>query len=306
MLRHALGSMLLAGSMALAQEAPPAPAAQAAPVARTGGLQVAVDVPGARIYVDGELRGMAAPNAPLELGNLPAGTALVRATVQGRPSASAAVEIKPGEMVQVRLALAGAAAAPAPAPGSGYLGLGVQPMDETLQAALGIKQGALVSAPAPGSPAEAAGIRSLDVVTAVDGRPVNRPEDLIAAIAGGQPGAAVSLSLWREGHALTVQAVLTARPAPPPPAPPSPLEKAYGFTVAAGPSGVLVRSVAQGSPAAVKHLGPGLVILGVGTVDVADLDAFNREAARFAGKALVLRLRTQDGALFIVAVPPRP
>jgi hypothetical protein len=307
MLGNALGSMLLASTLALAQGAPPAPpAAQAAPPARTGALQVAVDAPGAKIYVDGELKGTAAPNAPLELDNLPAGTVLVRATVPGRPYASTAAEILPGQLAQVRLTLAGAAAAPAPAPGSGYLGLAMQPLDETLQAALGIKQGALVCAPAPGSPAEAAGIRSLDVVTAVDGRPVNLPEDLVAAIAGGQPGASVSLALWRGGHALTVQAVLAARPAPPPPAPPSALEKAYGFTVAAGPFGVLVRSVAQGSPAAAKRLGPGLVILGVGTVDVADLDAFNREAARWAGKALVLRLRAVDGSLYIAAVPPRP
>ena len=64
---------------------------------------------------------------------------------------------------------------------------------------------------------------------------MNQPEDLVAAIGGGRPGASVSLALWREGYALTVQAVLAARPAPPPPAPPSALENTYGFTVAADP-----------------------------------------------------------------------
>jgi len=49
------------------------------------------------------------------------------------------------------------------------------------------------------SPADRAGLRGGDVVTAVDGQPVESTQEFIAAIAGRGPGAWVDLDLWRRG-----------------------------------------------------------------------------------------------------------
>lgn len=48
----------------------------------------------------------------------------------------------------------------------------------------------------PGSAAEAAGLQSGDVVTAIDGTPIWRFEDIVAAVTAGK-GAPVALDLWR-------------------------------------------------------------------------------------------------------------
>lgn len=60
-------------------------------------------------------------------------------------------------------------------------------------------EGVAIGAVIRGSPADRAGLRGGDLVTAIDGQPVESTQEFIAAISGRGPGAWVDLELWRRG-----------------------------------------------------------------------------------------------------------
>jgi putative serine protease PepD len=76
-------------------------------------------------------------------------------------------------------------------------------------------RGAAVVSAAPGSPAQSAGIRSGDVITGVDGRQVNEPQDVSEAINALKPGDRLDVEVSRNGTSRTFQVELTARPRTP-------------------------------------------------------------------------------------------
>src|SRR5262249_25302284 len=92
----------------------------------------------------------------------------------------------------------------------GMLGVVVQPVTSDLAATLGLAdvRGALVSQVNPGAAAERAGIRRGDVITAVNGAPVNDGNSLRNQIARMQPGSEVTLSITRDGRERQVKAAL--------------------------------------------------------------------------------------------------
>jgi putative serine protease PepD len=72
--------------------------------------------------------------------------------------------------------------------------------------------GARVVDAVAGGPAAAAGLQAGDVVTAVDGEPVNDPDDVAAAIDDRGPGERVSVTVNRGGSEETVDVTLGSRP----------------------------------------------------------------------------------------------
>lgn len=87
----------------------------------------------------------------------------------------------------------------------GKPGLGLADLAPEERAALA---GVRVRGVQPGGAAEAAGVRGGDLLTAVDGRPVRKAAEAVAAIQLKRPGEAVSLTLEREGRSLTLSLVL--------------------------------------------------------------------------------------------------
>jgi len=73
---------------------------------------------------------------------------------------------------------------------------------------LPMERGALVIRVEAGGPAETAGVRPGDVITAVDSRPVRDLHSFHDLLATHKVGQTVEVRLWREGQALTLQAVL--------------------------------------------------------------------------------------------------
>ncbi|HLK13973.1 MAG TPA: trypsin-like peptidase domain-containing protein [Fimbriimonadaceae bacterium] len=65
---------------------------------------------------------------------------------------------------------------------------------------------------APGSPADRAGVRPLDVLLAVDGKPVNDRIDYFTALDGKRPGDTLQLKFWSKGSVKTVNVTLTEEP----------------------------------------------------------------------------------------------
>src|SRR5690606_38766231 len=80
---------------------------------------------------------------------------------------------------------------------------------------LGLKkaEGALVAEPQPDSPAAKAGIKAGDVITAVNGKPVEGPRELARMIGAMSPDTEVKLSIVRDGSEQTVAVRLDKMPA---------------------------------------------------------------------------------------------
>jgi serine protease Do len=96
----------------------------------------------------------------------------------------------------------------------GYLGVGIQPLDEGTADALGLpkNRGELISRVEPNDAAAKAGIRQGDVVVKVNGKDVT-PDQTLSYLVGGLPvGARVPIEFLRDGKRQSVTAVLGERP----------------------------------------------------------------------------------------------
>jgi len=182
----------------------------------------------------------------------------------------------------------------------GVLGVNIQTLtpDIAQSMELGNVQGALVSQVVEGSAAEKAGIKAGDVVTAVNGKPVKDAAGLRNAIGLLSVGDRVDIALLRDGKPRRVTAVIGERDMAEEVEPASLHRGLEGaeFVDAEG-GGVLIRAVAEGSPAALRGLRANDIIIGVGRTRVADLEEFKR--ATEGADAFVLQIRRGSAMLVI-------
>ncbi|MDP9838164.1 serine protease Do [Neorhizobium huautlense] len=92
----------------------------------------------------------------------------------------------------------------------GWLGVQIQPVNKDIAESLGLSEpkGALVVAPQEGSPGLKAGIRQGDVITAVNGDPINDARDLAKKVASFAPNTKIDVSIWRNGKAQSIDVTL--------------------------------------------------------------------------------------------------
>jgi S1-C subfamily serine protease len=198
----------------------------------------------------------------------------------------------------------------------GWLGVAVQPLDRDLAAYLGIPDatGVILNGVTAASPAADAGLRPGDVVTALDGTPVEaeQAEDLGGfqrRVAAFPPGAKVAVALLRDGRPRTVSVRLTAAPK----VEPADAEADVGFQVQEitenlfrdarldSRRGAYVTFVESGSPAAEAGLQPGDVVERVDESEVDDLDDFRRAMAGVSGRPrFLLRARRGSDLMFLL------
>ncbi len=89
--------------------------------------------------------------------------------------------------------------------------LGVTPQDGTASDGSATRTGAEIATVGPGTPAEQAGLQAGDLITAVDGEPVDSALSLVAHIREQAVGNTVTLTIVRDGSTVQVDATLTAR-----------------------------------------------------------------------------------------------
>lgn len=96
-----------------------------------------------------------------------------------------------------------------------YLGVEARELTAQMAQQLGLSasEGVVVFSVDSGSAAEQAGLQPGDVITAVNGMPLQSVEDLFAALRELEPGEEVKLSVDRHGEQLELTATLTDRPA---------------------------------------------------------------------------------------------
>jgi serine protease Do len=88
----------------------------------------------------------------------------------------------------------------------GWLGVHIQDVDEDLAATLDLDgpKGALVAQVTPDSPAAAAGLEQGDVILSYNGQPIKELRDLTKMVADTDPGSDAKLTLWRDGHEMSL------------------------------------------------------------------------------------------------------
>jgi len=183
----------------------------------------------------------------------------------------------------------------------GVLGVNIQTLTPDIAESMGAAgntQGALVSQVVEGSAAEKAGIKAGDIITAVNGKPVKDASGLRNTIGLLSIGERVDVALLRDGKPRRVTAVIGERDA-------AAEAEAAGLhrglegaeLVDAQGGGVLIRIVAEGSPAAQRGLRANDVITGVGRTRVANLAEFRR--ATEGAAAFVLQIRRGNAVLVI-------
>jgi len=182
----------------------------------------------------------------------------------------------------------------------GVLGVNIQTLTPDIAESmdLGNVQGALVSQVVEGSAAEKAGIKAGDVVTAINGKSVKDASGLRNSIGLLGIGDRVDVALLRDGKPRRVTAVIGERDAVAEAASSGMHSGLAGAElVDAQGGGVVIRSVAEGSPAAQRGLRANDVIVAVGRTRVANLAEFSR--ATEGAAAFVVQIRRGNAMLVI-------
>ena len=204
----------------------------------------------------------------------------------------------------------------------GYLGVAIQPIDDSIAAGLGLPKdkGEIVARVEPGQAAARAGVQQGDVIVRVNGQDVT-PDSTLSFIVASQPvGAHVPIEVIRNGKPMTFTAVLGERPTEeqiasaqdgdddqgtPGGAPAQSVKSALGVSlqtltpglaqqlgIASTTRGVVITNVDPNSDAASKGVQPRDIIVGIGqrgVTSVAEATAA-LEAAKRAGQKTVLLL----------------
>jgi serine protease Do len=97
----------------------------------------------------------------------------------------------------------------------GYLGIGIQDLTPTLADQFGIKAaaGALVTDVRSGSPGAKAGLKSGDVITALNGQPVDNASALSLGVGETAPGTKLTLDVLRDGRSERFDVTTVTKPA---------------------------------------------------------------------------------------------
>ena len=208
----------------------------------------------------------------------------------------------------------------------GYLGVGAQDLTITLAESLGLdsRRGALIADVRPNSPAAKAGLKNGDVITAVNGQPVEDSNRLTFTIGAVAPGTKVDLAVLRDGQRQNIKVTVADRAGIA--ADDSLNQRAENEEVAANDEGVLngvavdnlspqlrqqlnlparlkgavITSVEADSAAAKAGLKQGDVILEINKQPVHSAQDAVALSAKAEGKKTLLRLFSRGNTLFVV------
>jgi len=201
----------------------------------------------------------------------------------------------------------------------GYLGVGIQDVDESLAESFGLEKagGVLITDVQDETPAADAGFKSQDIIVTMGGSEIKDTQQLRNRVAETIPGTTVDIQVIRDGKPKDLQVTIGEQP------------ENFGSIASGGPAanplepfglalqeltpdiaeqlgykdrqGLVISEVAPGSPAAEFGLKPGLLIEEVQKVKVTSLAELGQIMAQ-AGDAdrVLLRVRSGNNSRYIV------
>ena len=208
----------------------------------------------------------------------------------------------------------------------GWLGVKIQQVSPEIAESMGLKEvsGALVASVEAGGPAATATLRGGDIILKFNGQDVKEMRTLPRIVAETAIGRDVPVTVWRDGHQITLTAKVGELPddaklasaAPDKPAPARPTELAgLGITLAPitpeardrfqlgqDQKGVLITDVAAGTPAAERGLKPGDVIVEVQQQEVntpADVVDKVERVRKTDRRSVLMLIQGQDGPRWV-------
>ena len=191
------------------------------------------------------------------------------------------------------------------------IGVAVQDINQKLATSFGLTapHGALISSVDPKGPSEQAGLKPGDVITSVNGKPIDHSFDLPTIIADIPPGTPARIGVWHDHKAgiVEVKTVLLDDE-------PAQTARSEGGE-AGGKLGLALRPLEPkeqqelhtrgkllvedvSGPALAAGLQPGDVVLGVNGSGVASVADLKREVAR-AGHSVALLIQREDQQLYL-------
>jgi serine protease Do len=198
----------------------------------------------------------------------------------------------------------------------GYLGLAVQELTPAMARGLGLKteRGVVVADVVPEGPAARAGLRRGDVITAVDGKPVDDAGHFRNLVGNAPPGTPLRLTVLRDGGEQPVEVATGESPQRAPAAaaasrrPDGPgvsladltPELARKLGLPPGVQGAVVASVAPGGLAAEAGLRPGDVILEVNRQPVRGAQDAARALEQAGGRDAALLVNRAGSTAYVV------
>ncbi|HWU18235.1 MAG TPA: Do family serine endopeptidase [Devosia sp.] len=201
----------------------------------------------------------------------------------------------------------------------GYLGVSIQDVTRDIADGVGLAnaKGAIVREPAADGPAAPAGVKSGDIITAVDGTPIDDALGLSRTIANKAPDSTVELTIWREGKEIKLsvklgklneEAAANEQNAPTPPAEVAPTPSSVGITLVPnsdGSGGLLIQDIDPNSQAASKGLAVGDSILEVDNKPVSSVQEFESalDAVKARGLNTALVKASRDGEARFIGLP---
>ncbi len=196
----------------------------------------------------------------------------------------------------------------------GWLGAAIQPLDEGLASSFGFqgKRGVLIGNVMPNSPAEKSGLKDGDIVTELNGRPVETVSQLRNGIAALAPKSKADLLVHRDGkaqHMLVIVGELSGQDAVAVNnAEESTSSQELGVTVVpltkeladeighkGDLNGVVVTEVTQGSVAERAAIRPGDVIVAIGPTAIKSVGDYRDAMSHFDSKKGIRMQVIRDG-----------
>jgi len=203
----------------------------------------------------------------------------------------------------------------------GQLGVTAQQLTPDLAQSLGLQNvhGVVISQVEPGSAADKAGLKTGDVITQLNGKPVEDPNSFRNAIAGTAPGAQVTLTYLRDGRQQQTTATLQelkpeqngAQPAQQQPSrgelglqvEPMTPSLAQQLNLPANTQGLAVAGVDPNGPAAEAGIQTGDVIVEVNRQPVKSVADLRSALAKSDGRPALLLIDHGGQTLFVTVSP---